>query len=129
MAAATHEDVRDLADAVRDLATAQDRSRLDRIEMRAEGAERGKLVVEAVKEVLSSQAAIIESNTKATDELRRAKTGMPWPIAAALITFNALLTIFVVSIYAQSNGEDAGAAAKVATEIVPTMPSAGMDSP
>lgn len=122
-------DIRELADAIRDLATAQDRSRLDRVEMRVEGAERGKLVVEAVKEVLSSQGAIIEANTKAIDEMRRVKAGMPWLIAAPLLTFNALLTIFVVSIYAGSNGDDAAAAAKVATEIVPSMPSAGMDTP
>lgn len=115
-------DIRELADAIRDLATAQDRSRQDRIEMRVEGAERGKLVVDAVREVM-------EQNTKAIDEMRRVKAGMPWLIAAPLLTFNALLTIFVVAIYAGSNGDDAAAAAKVATEIVPSMPSAGMGEP
>lgn len=119
---ATDADVRDLADAVRDLAMAHDRSRQDRVEMRQEGKERGKEVVEAVNAAVAKLGGSIDANTKAVDELRRTKAGAPWSMVYFGLAFNALITVFVIAIYVNSKGDDAAAAAKVATELVPDVP-------
>lgn len=114
--------LRDLADAVRDLAAAQDHARLDREAMRGEGQARGELVVAQVAAHHGATMSQLVAVEKALDELRREKAGAPWPFVYFGVAFNALLTIFVIAIYVNSQGDDAAAAAKIATGLVPEIP-------
>lgn len=114
--------LRELADSLRDLATAQDHARLDREAMRGEGQLRGEIVVNEVKAHHAATMAELRAMKEAVDELRRTKAGAPWAFVYFGVAFNALLTIFIVAIYVNSNGDDAAAAAKIATDLVPEIP-------
>lgn len=114
--------IRDLADAVRDLAAAQDHARLDREAMRVEGQLRGEMVTAEVKAHHAATTVEIRALKEAVDELRSTKAGAPWAFVYFGVAFNALLTIFIVAIYVNSNGDDAAAAAKIATDLVPEIP-------
>lgn len=114
--------LRDLADAVRDLATAQDHARLDREAMRGEGQARGELVVAQVQSHHQLTIAKLDAVEKAVDELRRVKAGAPYWLVGVLIVAILSQAAVVLHLYAQANGQDAGAAFDDAGKIVPEIP-------
>lgn len=125
----TLDDIRDdicaLADATRDLATAQDRARSDREAIQREGRARGETVVAQIETIARDVDARLEAVEKSVDELRRAKSGAPWPLVYSLIGAVVLIAGTLLSLYARSQGDDASAAFEDARRLLPAPSSEG----
>ena len=119
---ATRADLRDVADAVRDLASAQAASVGAREAIRAEGQARGETVVAQVATHHGATNAVLGELVRRTDALERAKSGAPWWLVSTLIVAIIVQGGVVLSLYARSNGDDASAAFRDGTMLVPSLP-------
>lgn len=101
---------RDLADGVRDLATAQAAGAEARESQRQEGQARGETVVAQIATHHSTTLATLSELVRRTDALERAKGGAPYPLVYVLILAIIVQGGVVLHLYGQANGQDASAA-------------------
>ena len=124
-------ELRDLADAVRDLATAQERGSEAREALRLEGQARGEAVTLQVKSHHDSSTVAVGELTRRVDALNgrveesvKARAGAPWWLVSTLIFAFLVEGGVLLSLYARSKGDDASAAFRDGASLVPRMPSA-----
>ena len=110
-------EVRQLADAVRDLAGAMELGSAQREGIREEGRIRGENVTAQVAAHHTASLTAMRELTGRVDALNvrveaatTAKVGAPWPLVYTLIGALLMLSGVFVSLYARSNGDDASAA-------------------
>lgn len=123
---ATRDDLREIADAVRDLASAMAAGAGAREAQRQEGQARGETVVAQIAAHHSTSTAIMGELVRRVDALANAKPGAPYPLVYMLIAAIVVQGGVVLHLYGQSKGQDASAAFRDASHaaetIVPTMP-------
>ena len=123
---ATRDDLREIADAVRDLASAMAAGAGAREAQRQEGQARGETVVAQIAAHHSTSTAIMGELVRRIDSLERTKSGAPYLLVYTLIAAIVVQGGVVLHLYGQSKGQDASAAFRDASHaaetIVPTMP-------
>jgi len=123
---ATRDDLREIADAVRDLASAMAAGAGAREAQRQEGQARGETVVAQIAAHHSTSTAIMGELVRRIDSLERTKSGAPYLLVYTLIAAIVVQGGVVLHLYGQSKGQDASAAFRDASHaaetLVPTMP-------
>lgn len=117
---ATRDDLRELADGVRDLAAAMAAGAAAREAQRQEGQARGETVVAQIAMHHSSSTAALGELVRRIDALERAKPGAPYPLVYMLIAAIVVQGGVVLHLYGQSKGQDASAAFRDATAAAET---------
>jgi len=107
---ASRDDLRDLADAVRDLASAQAAGASAREAQRQEGQARGETVVAQIATHHTASAATLGELVRRVDALASVKPGAPYMLVYVLISAIIVQAGVVLHLYGQSNGQDASAA-------------------
>lgn len=124
---ATRADVRDVADAVRDLAGAMAAGAAAREAQRQEGQARGETVVAQIATHHASTVGTLAELVRRVDALAAAKGGAPYALVYILIAAIMVQAGVVLHLYGQSRGQDATAAFRAATAaaeaVVPSLPS------
>lgn len=113
---ATREDIRDVADAVRDLASAQAAGAAAREAQRQEGQARGETVVAQIAAHHGTAVATLGELVRRVDSMERAKAGAPYMLVYVLIAAIIVQAGVVLHLYGQANGQDAGAAFRDVTD-------------
>jgi hypothetical protein len=128
-------ELKDLADAVRDLATAQEHGSAAREAQRAEGQARGEAVTAQVKAHHDASVVAVGELTRRVDALNtrveesvKTKAGAPWWLVSTLIVAFIMEGGVLLSLYARSKGDDATAAFKDGASLVPRLPSSDNDN-
>lgn len=125
---ATRADVRDVADAVRDLAAAMAAGAAAREALRAEGQARGETVVAQIATHQAATVGTLAELVRRVDALAAAKAGAPYALVYILIAAIMVQAGVVLHLYGQSRGQDATAAFRAATAaadaVVPSLQSA-----
>jgi hypothetical protein len=107
---ATRDDLREIADAVRDLAAAMAAGAGAREAQRLEGQARGETVVAQIATHHTRTSSTLGELVRRIDALERAKPGAPYPLLYALIAAIVVQGGVVLHLYGQSRGQDASAA-------------------
>ncbi len=118
---ATRDDLRELADGVRDLASAMAAGAGAREAQRQEGQARGETVVAQIAAHHGTTTATLGELVRRIDALERAKPGAPWWLVSVLILAIIVQGGVVLSLYARANGDDASAAFRDGTSLVPSV--------
>lgn len=118
---ATRDDVREIADAVRDLASAMASGAAAREAQRQEGQARGETVVAQIATHHARSSATLGELVRRIDALERAKPGAPYLLVYTLIAAIVVGGGVVLHLYGQSRGQDAGAAFRDVTDAADTL--------
>lgn len=113
--------MREISDAVRDLAAAMAAGALARESQRQEGQARGETVVAQVGAFHSSILATIGELVRRIDALETAKRGAPYMLVYILIGAAVVQSGVVLHLYGQSRGHDASAAFRDVSEAAQTL--------
>ena len=119
---ASRDDLRDLADAVRDLATAQAAGASAREAQRQEGQARGETVVAQIAAHHATTAGTLGELVRRVDALASAKGGAPYMLVYVLISAIIVQAGVVLHLYGQANGQDASAAFHDVTDALESPP-------
>ena len=126
---ATREDVREIADAVRDLVSAMAAGAAAREAQRQEGQARGETVVAQIATHHTSSSATLGELVRRIDALERAKPGAPYLLVYTLIAAIVVQGGVVLHLYGQSRGDDASAAFRDVTHAAETLnPAASVEA-
>lgn len=118
---ATRDDVREVADAVRDLASAMAAGAAAREAQRQEGQARGETVVAQIATHHGTTSATLGELVRRIDALERAKPGAPYLLVYMLIAAIVVQGGVVLHLYGQSRGQDASAAFRDVTDAAETL--------
>lgn len=117
---ATRDDLRELADGVRDLAAAMAAGAGAREAQRQEGQARGETVVAQIAAHHGMTTATLGELVRRVDAMERAKLGAPYLLVYMLIAAIVVQGGVVLHLYGQSKGQDASAAFRDATAAAET---------
>lgn len=118
---ATRDDLRELADGVRDLAAAMAAGAGAREAQRQEGQARGETVVAQIAAHHGMTTATLGELVRRVDAMERAKLGAPYLLVYMLIAAIVVQGGVVLHLYGQSKGQDASAAFRDATAAAETL--------
>ena len=120
---ATREDVRELADGLRDLATAMAAGAAAREAQRAEGHARGQTVVAQIATHHTAATATLGELVRRVDAMERVKAGAPFALVYMLIAALVAMVFVLLHFQGQIGGLDADAAFDAAGQITPRVES------
>lgn len=118
---ATRDDLREIADAVRDLAAAMAAGASAREAQRQEGQARGDTVVAQIATHHASSSATLGELVRRIDALERVKGGAPYALVYALISALVVMVFVLLHMQGQLAGADADAAFGAAEKFAPSL--------